>query len=97
LFWGYTQVADDAAQGTRLEIVSSVHGNHHAFSIGCAIKDGVTSTLAIKNKTKRLRNSHGVTGTNRGELAHAGIATSMGLIRMSSTGGISLWAIMLSR
>jgi hypothetical protein len=50
----------------------------------------MTSALAIKDKTNRLRNSGRITSANGGKLAHAEIATSIGLIRISSTGGISL-------
>jgi hypothetical protein len=67
-----------------------VHWNDDAFPIHRTIINGMTSALAIKDKTNRLRNSGRITSANGGKLAHAEIATSIGLIRISSTGGISL-------
>ena len=89
---------DDAAERAGLEIFRAVHWDDHAPFVARAVVDGVAASLAIEAEADRSATRTTSRARMEGILGIVqAIATSSGLMRMSSTGNGWPWACRLSR
>jgi hypothetical protein len=87
---------EDCDQGLRLGVSSAVHWDYDSRAIRGSAIDCVAALLTVEHESQPFRRLNDIGRPNSGQLrVHAW--TSTGLMRMSSDGIDSPWALRLSR